>query len=217
MLTLLLGTDIAAKDQALASLKEKYCTKPDAALLDCDILHAPKLDGEVLQKSLLALPVVSYRRLVVVRLAEKLTARLQEIVLQFAQTDSSQVVLVLDIDDAEAADAFLNKLRPGAKIIACGIVVKANVFDLTKAIAARNGAEALKVLDGLVGDGVHPLQIMGGVVWHWAKSRNTFSKNEYEKGLLALKEADEQIKRSRLEATQAIELLVVKLASISAG
>ncbi len=58
---------------------------------------------------------------------------------------------------------------------------------------------------------VHPLQIMGALVWYWGKEGKACGKERFERGLKALEEADLNIKRSRLEPQYAVEKLVVEL------
>ena len=85
---------------------------------------------------------------------------------------------------------------------------------MTKKMTSGNGAEALQILNRLYDDGAHPLQIMGGMVWAWGNERSRVSAENFEKGLRELQDADLNIKRSRLNPEQAVEILVVKLASL---
>ena len=55
------------------------------------------------------------------------------------------------------------------------------------------------------------LQLMGGLVWFWGKLKQRISAEKFKKGLLHLQEADLNIKRSRIKAEYALEVLVVKL------
>lgn len=84
-------------------------------------------------------------------------------------------------------------------------------------IMLRSPAEALKMLTQLLEEGSHPLQILGGLVWFWGKSRERLSPAQFKKGLLALQEADLNIKRSRTRPEHSLEILIVKLASLKSG
>jgi len=86
-----------------------------------------------------------------------------------------------------------------------------NVFDMTKLITARRSGDALKMLDGFYRDNVHPLKIMGALVWYWGKEGKALGPERFERGLKALEEADLNIKRSRLNPQYAVEKLVVEL------
>ena len=76
---------------------------------------------------------------------------------------------------------------------------------MPRAMSSRNAGEALKILDELLESNVHPLQIMGGLVWYWGKERERLSPQSFYKGLTALEEADLNIKRSRLKPEHAVE------------
>jgi DNA polymerase III delta subunit len=88
------------------------------------------------------------------------------------------------------------------------------VFDMTKLIAAGRPKDALKMLSDFYSEGVHPLQIMGGLVWFWGKEGRLLQKEKFERGLKALEEADLNIKRSRLDPEYAVEKLVVELTGL---
>ncbi len=209
MAYLFLGEDHPAKETKLAEIKQKILTPPEAVKFDYEILHSHKLSAEDLKKSLASLPVIAKERLVVVRECHKLNAHNKELILEFVKNPYSPCVLVLDSDSA--SDAFLQKLEKLTKVVRFKAEIKLNAFDLTKAIERRQGAEALKILSELLQQGDYPLQIMGALVWHWEKSRQRLARDEFQKGLRALQEADMNIKRSRLNPDHALELLVVKL------
>ncbi len=81
-------------------------------------------------------------------------------------------------------------------------------------VMANDPAQALKILNELLEEGIHPLQIMGGLLWFWGKEKFRLKGDRYNKGLLVLQEADLNIKRSRLLPEHAIEVVVVKLCSL---
>ena len=212
---LLLGQDNVTKDAKLAELKKKNFSSPEALQFDYEILYAQKLDSETLKKSLIALPVLSKERLVVIKECHKLSPHNKELLLDFLK-NPGQCALVLDSEKNEE-DEFLKKISRTVKVINCQKEPPLNVFALTRTIGARQSAESLKILSQLLLQGDQPLQIMGGLVWFWKKSRADFSAEGFKKGLLFLQEADLNIKRSRLTVQYALELLVVKLCSQEAG
>jgi DNA polymerase III delta subunit len=67
------------------------------------------------------------------------------------------------------------------------------------------------MLDGFYRADVHPLQVMGALVWYWGKEGRHLGKERFGRGLKALEEADLNIKRSRLDPQYAVEKLVVEL------
>ena len=118
--------------------------------------------------------------------------------------------------DRNYSFSFLKKTKPFVKVPDAPPPAKQNIFDVTRAMTRLRLTEALKILSGLLRDGTHPLQLMGGLVWFWKKCRNRFqtSPDKYEKGLVILQEADLNLKRSRLRPDHALEVLVVKLCGI---
>ena len=211
MIYLFLGPDQIAKDAKIHDIKTKLLPL-NAFSFDYEVLYSQKLDPETLKKALMALPAVAKERLVVVRECHKLTKHHEDLILEFLQTPNP-CVLILESEKAEADNDFFKKIGRLAKIALFGKEETLNVFNMTRAIAERKQAEALKILFQLLLKGDKPLQIMGGMVWFWKNERRRLPSEKYKKGLLALQEADLNIKRSRLKEEHALELLVIKLSS----
>ncbi len=166
MIYLFWGEDRAAKEQKIAEVKSKYLTSEDAFKFDLEILHGSKCGPDILKKSLIALPAISKRRLVLLRVAEKLNTQNKKIILEFMQTENQHCVLILDSNEELPKNSFFNKVTASAKVMRFGGgVARENVFDMTRAMGNRNSSGALKILDNWMKDGNHPLQIMGGLVW----------------------------------------------------
>ncbi len=217
MIYLFFGEDSETKNRHLVELKQKFFPQKEALEFDYEILYAFKLDSETLKKALLALPVLAPERLMVIREIHRLSPHNKELIVEFLKESSQHASIVLDSDETQIDEDFIRKLKPSLKVVDCSKGEKTDVFDLTRAISFGKSVEALKILDGILSEGVQPLQIMGGLVWFWGKSRARMQSAEYQKGLRALKEADVNIKRSRLEPGQALEVLVVKLSLKEAG
>lgn len=212
MLTYLFcGEDVPSKDAKISELKNKYLTSPEALKFDYELLHAHKLEPENLKKAFISLPAVVSKRLIIIRECHRLNPQNKEIVLEFVGKKADYAVLILETDVLDPKDGFIKKLKPLVKSVNFTRGVKLDLHDLTRAISAQRSSEALKVLDQLISQGEHPLQILGGLVWFLGDSKRTFSKSQFEKGLLTLQEADLNIKRSRLEPDHALEVAVVKL------
>ncbi len=216
MTYLFLGQDLTAKDAKIAEIKKKICPSPESLKFDCETLYAQKLGPDELKKALMAIPAVSKNRLVIIRECQKLTAQNKELILEFSG-NPGPCVLVLESQKADLTDAFIKTMSRTAKVLNFKNEEPLNVFNLTRAIAIKKPAEALKILSALLDQGDQPLQIMGGLVWFWKDARRGFSGEEFKKGLLALQEADLNIKRSRLNPNHALEVLVVKLCFENAG
>ena len=209
MIYFLLGEDVAAKDARIADLKKKILST-DAISFDYEVLHSSKLDPETLKKALMNLPALARQRVVVIRECHRLSPQNRTLILEFANKNYPHLALVLESGEWDSRESFVRGVK-GAQLVEFKTPVKLNVFDMTKAIDLRKDAEALKILENLLSGGIHPLQIMGGLVWFWGKSRGKISPGLFEQGLVALQEADLNIKRSRLKPEYALELLVVKL------
>lgn len=214
MTYLLLGEDSLAKDQKITELKEEILPSTDALAFDYESLDGAEVDARALHKALLALPVIGRRRLIVLRCVHKLDAQSKEILLRCVAQKRDDVVVVLEAGDTEAASAFMKSLATHSKVINVATRKRQNVFDVTNALSARDPVEACAILNNLFAQGDHPLQIVGGLIWFWGKSRLRLSDENFRKGLEALQEADLNIKRSRLKPEHGVELLVVKLAGL---
>ncbi|MFA5059498.1 MAG: hypothetical protein WC676_02610 [Candidatus Omnitrophota bacterium] len=213
MTYLFLGEDTAAKDVKLREIKQKAFPNSDALQFDFEVLHAYKLEPEILKKSLMALPAVAPQRLVMIREGQKLTAHHKEILLEFIQGSSQHCILVIDVETSKEEDAFVKKISTTAQVIRFQQQVSSNAFDLARAVTSGQTTQALEILSQILTSGDHPLQIMGALVWQWQKSRRQIPTERFKKGLLALQEADFNIKRSRLKAEHAMEILIVKLST----
>lgn len=214
MTYLLLGPDLKSKQEKIAELRQQILTSPEAVQFDCDILYAAKLEADTLTKSFLNLPAVAKKRLIIIYGGHDLKAREQEVLLNFIRSKHEHCVFVVESEQWSPEDAFVRKVKDVVKIFASAPEIKENVFAVTRAMERRQEAQALELLHQLFSQGEHPLQIMGGFVWFWGKTRARLSLGKFEEGLLALQEADMNIKRSRLDPYYAMEIVVVKLCSI---
>ena len=211
---LLLGDDRPAKDQKISEFKSKFLSHADARHFDYELLWANKLDAKELKKSLLALPVTSSQRLVILRQCEKLNEACVSVVTEFLQQKDLKTVLILDTDEAEIKKGWATAWKGCIKTGVFARNKGPNVFDVTNAMAARKPAQAIEILNQLFQDDVHPLQIMGGVVWFWGKQKMKTTPQRFKEGLKKLQQTDENIKRSRLQPEHALEKLVVELTGL---
>ncbi|MBP9853396.1 MAG: hypothetical protein KBD53_00850 [Candidatus Omnitrophica bacterium] len=210
MMYLLKGDDYQAKEQKLDELRNKILSSPDARRFDYDNLDATKLSPEDLKKSFLTLPVVNKQRLIIIRHIQKTSAQNQNIILDFLKTNSKDCILIADCSEM-SQKGFLDKLEKSATVLTFGGRKKLSVFDMKMSIGSGNSREALNVLSALINEGNHPLQLMGGVVWIWGDQKKRISSANFQQGLKELKEADLNMKRSRLPPEYALEVLITKL------
>jgi DNA polymerase III delta subunit len=216
MIYVLLGEDSLAKDHKIAELKAKTLRSAGAVAFDYIVLHAVKLDAQEFKKVLFELPAVAPQRFIVLRTVQKLSAQNKKIFLEFMEQQPGHAVVVLDSGEAAAKDEFISRVSARARVLRFQTRPRQNVFDMTKSISACDPTRALKILNDLLSDGNPPLQIMGGLVWFWGKTKQRLSQDTFKEGLLELQEADLNIKRSRLKAEHALEIVVVKLCSLLA-
>jgi len=216
MTYLLLGEDEPKKNERIEALKGKALSTPEARSFDGEILYATKLDPHDLRRSLLSLPAVAPRRFVLIHTCHKLKPRNKEVLLDFLKEEQGHVLLVLESSGWGPGDAFVKKLRPFVTMESFETAVSSNVFDMTRLMSRGRSAEALKLLFDLLGEGQHPLQVMGALVWFWGKQRARMDRQRFEKGLRTLQEADLNIKRSRVKPDHAVEFAVVKLSALLA-
>jgi len=208
---LFLGDDEQTKDRKIAALRQKLLPSGDPRKFDCDVLDAARLSAGDLKKSLLELPALADHRLVIIKSAEKLKAPQRDILLEFYAAPQTTTVTILEAGGVPR-DRFFTTLKSYATVEVCAAAQGENVFAMTRLMGSRSPADALRMLHEFFEQGQHPLQIMGGLIWFWGnKARPRVSRAVFEKGLLCLKEADLNIKRSRLPAPMAMEVLVAKL------
>lgn len=214
MIYLLLGDDSAAKDLKILEFKKKYLPSPEAFEFDYENFSASSLNPQDLRKALMAFPVTASQRLILLRGVSKLSAPNKKVILEFAREDRGDIVLILESEEAQVSGDFLRSFSGRAQVLNFSKGAKSNVFDMTAAMGSCDLVRALKLLDGLLEAGDHPLQIIGGLLWFWGKSRGRLSSEDFQKGLWEFQETDLNIKRSRLEPEQALEILVVKLTDL---
>ena len=210
MTCLLLGEDLKAKDAQIVRIKSQSFKDPRTLNFDFESLDAAHLPADTLKKALITLPVLSAKRLVLVRDIHKLRAPDASVLMQFLRQPADHVDVILE----SAQASFKGDLKDIAALCAASVLSgppQGNVFDIGKLMTAGKAREALALLNGFYTQGTHPLQIMPSLVWYWGKEGRALAKEKFERGLLALEEADLNIKRSRLKPEYAVEKLIVEL------
>jgi len=211
MIYLLLGKNVFAKDAKINEIKQKILLNKEALKFDYEVCHATKCDAADLKKALMALPALAKKRVFLIRSAHKLNQQNKDILLGFIQQKLSHLELILDAQAPDLRTKFWGQIARTAKTFEFGAIEEQNVFDVTRAMSRRNPKDALKILSGLLAEGIHPLKIMGGLIWFWGKEKNHLGADKFQEGLKYLKETDLNIKRSRLKPEFALEVLIVNL------
>jgi DNA polymerase III delta subunit len=211
MIYLFLGDDLPAKDAGIAEIKNKFFKNSQEALnFDFDNLDARELGADTLKQAFLTLPVIIPHRLIILHQVHKLKSADIQVLINFCQKPAKHCDVILESTE-NTLKGDLKDLILLSKAVVMVRPEGPNVFDMTKLITANRSNEALKMLDGFYRADVHPLQIMGALVWYWGKEGKLLGKERFERGLKALEEADLNIKRSRLNPQYAVEKLVVEL------
>lgn len=211
MIYLFLGDDLAAKDARITEIKNKFFKdSEEAKAFDFDNLDARELGENALKQAFLTLPVIAPVRLILLRQVHKLKSADIQVLINFCQKPAKHCDVILESTE-NTLKGDLKDLPLYVKGMVWAKPEGPNVFDMTKLITAHRSTEALKMLDGFYHADVHPLQIMGALVWYWGKEGKACGRERFERGLKALEEADLNIKRSRLEPRYAVEKLVVEL------
>jgi len=211
MIYLFLGDDLAAKDARITEIKNKFFKDSQEALaFDFDNLDARELGADALKQAFLTLPVIAPLRLILLRQIHKLKSADIQVLINFCQKPAKYCDVILESTENTLKDDLKN-LPFYVKGVVLARPEGPNVFDMTKLITAHRSGEALKMLDGFYRAQVHPLAVMGALVWYWGKEGKACGKEVFKRGLKALEEADLNIKRSRLEPRYAVEKLVVEL------
>ncbi len=213
MIYLFLGADDAAKDQKIAQMKAALFKDPQALLFDLDMLDAQGLTAQSLKKALMTLPVMSSKRLVIVRQAQKLKTDDIQSLIQTVSGGIKHADIILNAPEVPAKGEW-KQLTALCQTLTFGVAASRNVFDMTKLISSRQAAAALKMLHEFYGDNVHPLQIMGALVWYWSREGSALGAVKYEQGLRALQAADLNMKRSRFDSHYALEKVIVELVQL---
>jgi len=208
---LLTGTESEQKIRFIEDLKDQILPSQEARRFDYELLYGHKLDPKEFKKAMLSLPAVSERRLLVVRTAHKLSAENKNLVIQFLDSKQVHCCLVLEGEGIRSTDNLAKKIKAVGSVVDFSGKAALGIFDMTREIERGRTPEALKTLSSLLAQGIHPLQMVGALIWFWRKSGQRLGMERYTQGLEVLKTVDLNIKRSRLKPEQAMEIAVVQL------
>ncbi|MDD2679562.1 MAG: hypothetical protein PHO03_01995 [Candidatus Omnitrophica bacterium] len=203
---------LSHKDTRLKQIKEEFLPK-SVADFNLDILYAETLKLKELQEKLLALPVKSAKRIVVIKNAQELGPELDDFILRWAKQASKDILLLLDMEKQGKKEAFLRNIYKYARIFRFKEVLALNTFNLSRRIEQRNAGYALEVLSQLLKDGERPERILGGL--RYAVENSRMSAPETKRRIRFLLECDIEIKTGRVKPVFALEKLIVKLCALA--
>ena len=165
MIYLFLGDDLPAKDAGIAEIKNKFFKNSREALsFDFDNLDAGELGADTLKQAFLTLPVIAPRRLIILRRIHKLKSADIRVLINFCQKPAKHCDVILESSE-NTLKGDLKELPLYAKGEVMARPEGPNVFDMTKLMTAHRSGDALKMLDGFYRAGVHPLALMGALVF----------------------------------------------------
>jgi DNA polymerase III delta subunit len=203
---------LSSKDTRLKQIKEEFLPK-GVEHFNLDTLYAETLKLKELQEKLLALPVESPRRIVVIKNAQELSPDMDDFILRWAKQASKDILLLLDIEKQGKKEAFLRGINKYAKVFNFKETLALNTFNLSRRIEQRSVGNALTVLDQLLKNGEKPERILGGLRYTVENSR--MSALETKRRIRFLLECDIEIKTGKLKPVFALEKLIVKLCSLA--
>lgn len=202
----------SSKDIQLKHIKDEFLPK-NMEQFNLDILYAEALRLKELQEKLLHLPVKSSKRIVVIRNAEELDAKIDDFIIEWAKSARDDIILLLDMADPAKKENLLKNIHRYTKIFRFKDAQALNTFNLTRALEQRRPDYALKILDQLLKDGERPERILGGL--RYALERSQLNPVEVKRRIRFLIDSDIEIKTGRLKPVFILEKLIVRLCALS--
>lgn len=222
-LFIFLGSDEREK-QKRQELLSKKMFPPDLKDLNYTVLYGDEkqLKPAELKEALTCLPTEGVKkRLVVIKTANKLSKAHQEILIQEAGAVHSRTIVILDIPETKGSEAFVSEFsKLGAEVVRFKSESASNVFDLGRAILARQPETALIILSELLLSREKAEKILGAIFWQWERlyADKRLTENVYKRGLKLLLDSDKKLKSSSsvfARENLILEALVVKLSYLA--
>lgn len=211
MVYLFIGQDSPAKDIELNRIKKEFLSK-ELEEFNLDILYAEGLALKGLQEKLLALPVKSSKRILVIKNAQELKKGIEDFIIEWSKKENQNTVLILDIDQQGKKDAFIRSINKNVKILRFKEKAPLNTFDLSHQIGQRRADNALRILSQLIREGERPERILGGL--RYSLGASIMSAPDVRRRLKLLLNCDIEIKTGGLKPVFALEKLVVNLCAL---
>lgn len=208
MVYLLFGQDVQAKETYLSKLKREFLSK-ELQDFNFDTLYGNETDLKKIQERLLAIPVNSQKRLIVIKDADSLTQEARVFLTTYCKNPGKQIVIIFDFQHYDYRDSFIKSLSSKAKVLRFKETVDPDTFALNRQIELKNSGSALRILDQLLRGGEAPERILGGLRYAW--ERQGLSGIESKKKLKLLLGCDIEMKTGRLKPAFSLEKLIIKL------
>jgi DNA polymerase-3 subunit delta len=139
-LYLIAGEEDLLRDQAVAAIKAAVSAQ-DAGLADfnVDVLYGDETDASEIIARAGEAPVFAARRLMIVKAADKLSAREGEALVPYVQAPCDSTTLVFVASKPDGRTKFTLVLKQRATVVECGPLPPAQLPGWIRAEAARNG------------------------------------------------------------------------------
>jgi len=211
MLYLFIGIDSLSKDIQLKAIRKEFLKK-ETEQFNLDILYARELTLKDLQERLLYLPLKDSKRIVVIKDAQNLREDTREFILKYVKEPHKQIILVLDINQRDKSEEFINHVYRYAKVYHFKETKQPDTFTLSRQIALKKPDYALRVLNQLLKAGERPERILGGL--RYSLERDAAGALTMKRRLRLLLNCDIDIKTGRLKPVFALERLVINLCGL---
>ncbi|MDD3345105.1 MAG: hypothetical protein PHO34_01515 [Candidatus Omnitrophica bacterium] len=211
MVYLLAGQDIQAREEQLNRIKQEFLPK-ETRDFNLDTLYAKEAALKDIQEKLLAMPVRSPRRILVVRDADHLDGECRDFILQYAAKPDKGMILILVFEHYAYQEDFVRNISRIAKVIRFKEAVTPDTFTLNRQIEMKRADQALRLLNQLLKNGEAPERILGGLRYAWEKQADRSLPARRRLKLLLC--CDLEIKTGKLKPVFALEKLVVALCGL---
>jgi len=205
---LFIGQDIAAKETQLKKIKQEFLSQ-ELQDFNLDTLYAKEITLKDIQERLLAIPLKSAKRIMVIKDAHSLNAESRNFLLAYAKKPQKQLILVLDFQQYDYKDEFIQGISAQASVLRFKEITNPDTFALNRQIELRKTGYALRILNQLLREGEAPERILGGLRFAWEKQ--DIQTQAAKRKLKLLLNCDIEIKTGRLRPAFALEKLVVSL------
>jgi DNA polymerase III delta subunit len=212
MVYLLIGQDIAAKENQLKKIKQEFLP-PELQDFNLDTLYAKEIILKDIQERILSIPLKSAKRIIVIKDAHLLDEGSRDFLLAFSKKPHPQLILVLDFAQYDYKDEFIKGICAHGRLLRFKETTNPDTFALNRQIELRKTDSALRLLTQLLKNGEAPERILGGLRYAWEKQ--DIQSLSAKRKLKLLLGADLEIKTGRLKPAFALEKLVVSLCGLA--
>lgn len=203
----LLSGEQASVEKAAAQIKSKFIS-PKNESCDLNTFWGDEASSDEIIEALKTVPFASRKRLVILKRADALPEEDQEKLASYLKKPSTYSVVILVAAPQDLIKALAYELKESGKILDFRKQLELKPlsgFELVDAIAARDAAKALGMLNRLLKDGKSAVEIIGLLGWYFSK------KKKDGEALKMISEVDITLKTKSFKETAELEVLVIKL------